>query len=289
MSEMHEPPLEMIFGNYMPWKIDESTWIISFMEGSEYIYLLEGKEKALLIDTGYGIGHLRALTESLTEKPVIVANTHFHPDHSAGNGEWEEVMVSEGWTIDSPSVNNPGAGPCDLSSLPYPDYKKVIVHDGDVIDLGERKVRILEALPAHCNSSLFFIDEGHRMCFTGDEIESRQTLMYDNSCNPDAPYHVEKRIENMKKNVLRIKEIVKEGWYLLPNHNGTPIAHFYLDEYLKLADGIFDGTAIMEDKLNHRFIEMDPKAPELCRVKSGRASIIIKKKEVLKIYGTHPQ
>ena len=137
------PPLEMIFGNYMAWKLDEKTWVISFMEGTEYLYLLEGEEKALLLDTGYGIGHLRAFVEKLTDRAVCVANTHFHPDHSAGNGEWEEVLLSEGWTVDAPSVCNPGAGPCDLSSLPYPYYRKTLLHDGDVIDLGGRRVRVL--------------------------------------------------------------------------------------------------------------------------------------------------
>jgi glyoxylase-like metal-dependent hydrolase (beta-lactamase superfamily II) len=279
------PPLEMIFGNYMAWKLDETTWCISFMEGTEYIYLLEGTEKALLLDTGYGIGNLRAFVEKLTDKPILVANTHFHPDHSAGNGEWEEVFLSEGWTVDAPSVLNPGAGPCDLSGLPYPEYKKTILHEGDVIELGERSVKVLEALPAHCNSSLFFVDEGHRMLFSGDEFESHQTLMYDNSCNPDAPYHVEKRIENLRRNALRLKGSIGEGWYLLPNHNGTPISTAYLDAYVKLVDDIYAGTAVIEDKLNHRFIEMDPKAPELCRVRRGSVSIFIKKQEVRKVYG----
>ena len=280
------PPLEMIFGNYMAWKLDETSWCISFMEGTEYIYLLEGTEKALLLDTGYGIGNLRAFVEKLTDKPILVANTHFHPDHSAGNGEWEEVFVSEGWTVDAPSVLNPGAGPCDLSGLPYPEYKKTILHEGDVIELGERSVKVLEALPAHCNSSLFFVDEGHKMLFSGDEFESHQTLMFDNSCNPDAPYHVEKRLENLRLNALRLDEIVKVGWYLLPNHNGTPISLAYLKDYARLVEEIYAGTAVIEDKLNHRFIEMDPKAPELCRVKSGACSIFIKKQEVMKVYGT---
>jgi len=286
MDNLLGPPLEMIFGNYMAWKLDEKTWIISFMEGSEYIYLLEGEEKALLLDTGYGIGHLRAFVEKLTDRPVIVANTHFHPDHSAGNGEWEEVLVSPGWKIDAPSVNNPGAGPVDLDSLPHPDYKKTVVRDGAVIELGSRSVKVLEAMPAHCNSSLFFVDEGHKMLFSGDEFESHQTLMYDNSCNPDAPYHVEKRIENLRQNALRLKEIIGEGWYLLPNHNGTPISLSYLDDYIRLTEEIFAGTAVIEDKLNHRFIEMDPKAPELCRVRSGACSIFIKKAELMKIYGS---
>ena len=210
MDEKNGPPLEQIFGNYISWKLDERTWVISFMEGTEYIYLLEGEDKALLLDTGYGFGHLRAYVEKLTDKPVLVANTHFHPDHAAGNAEWEEVLVSPGWTVDAPSMEG-DRYPRDPTAQRYPDYKKTVVHDGDVIELGGRSVKVLEALPAHCNSSLFFVDEGHRMFFAGDEFESSQTLMYDNSCNPNAPYHVEKRIENLRLNALRARKIVGEG------------------------------------------------------------------------------
>ena len=48
-----EPSLEEIFGSYMSWKLDNQTWIINFMNGTENMYLLEGDKKALLIDTGY--------------------------------------------------------------------------------------------------------------------------------------------------------------------------------------------------------------------------------------------
>ena len=74
---------------------------------------------------------------------------------------------------------------------------------------------------------------------------------------------------------------------MLPNHNGTPISLHYLDDYLGLVDAIHDGSALIEDKLNHRFIEMDPKAPELCRVRFGDCSIIIKKAELMKVYGSN--
>lgn len=283
---MPMPSMDEIFGSYTAWKLDETTWIISFMNGTEYIYLLEGDEYALLTDTGYGRGNLRSFAEKLTDKQILVANTHYHPDHSAGNGEWESVMVSEGWTIDAPAVEREGAGPYNLADYPHPDYEKKIVHDGDVISLGGRDIQILEAAPAHCNSSLFFVDESHKYILSGDEYESTQTLMYDNSQNPDAPYHVEKRISNLKDNALRLKALCGEGWYLLPNHNGTPVSTSYLDDYIGLADAICAGTAVIEDKINHKFIEMDPIAPELCRVRYAHCSILIKKAEVLKIYGT---
>lgn len=134
---MEEPSLEMIFGNYTAWEAKEGTWFINFMNGSENMYLLEGKEKVLLLDTGYGAGNLRAFVEKLTDKPIIVANTHYHPDHAAGNGEFEEVYMSEGALIDAPSVEAPGAVPFDLKKLPHPDYKKIWLKDGDRIDLGD--------------------------------------------------------------------------------------------------------------------------------------------------------
>ena len=281
---MQQPTLEQIFGSFVPWQAREGTWFINFMNGSENIYLLEGNEKALLIDTGWGTGNLKACVSKLTNKPLMVVNTHFHPDHAAGNGEFEEVFLSAGYTIDEPSLGS-GLGPFDISRLPHPDYKKTILHDGDIIDLGGRSIRVIEARPAHCNSSLFFVDETENLVFTGDEIESAQTMMYDNSHNPDAPYDVHERIDNMRYNAETVLKLCDKNTWILPNHNGFPIARSYVEDYIRLADAIHDGTAIIEDRLNHPYVEMDPKAPELCRVRYGHVSIFIKKAEINKIYG----
>lgn len=280
---MQQPSLEEIFGSYMAWKLDDTTWCINFMNGTQNIYLLEGEEKALLLDTGYGTGTLRDFVEGLTDKEIIVANTHFHPDHSAGNGEFERVFLSKGAEIDAPSIN--GFGPFDLGKLPYPNYKKVYIGEGDKIELGGRTIEVLDALPAHCNSSLFFLDRGHRMFFTGDELEAAQVLLYDNSNNLDAPYNVKERLDNFYKNNKRIQELSGEYDYLLPNHNGVVIAKSYVQEFIELVEHIYAGDAVIEDKLNHKFIEMDPKAPELCRVRYKHASIFIKKVLLMEVYG----
>lgn len=55
---------------------------------SDYMYLVAGEEKAVLIDTGMGFPGLRQLVERLTDKPVIVLNTHGHLDHIGGNDEF---------------------------------------------------------------------------------------------------------------------------------------------------------------------------------------------------------
>lgn len=282
---MENASLEQIFGSYVAWKMDEQTWIINFMNGSENMYLLEGDEKALLIDTGYGVGNLREYVEKLTDKPIVVANTHFHPDHAAGNGEFECVYMSKGAEIDAPSVNNPGAVPFDITKLPHADYKKIYVGEGDKIDLGNRIIEILDVKPAHCNSSLFFLDRTHRMFFCGDELEAGQVMLFDNSQNPDAPYEVNERLLNFQENNRRLKEISSEFDYLLPNHNGFPIAKSYIDDFIALVDGIFEGTAVVEDKLNHPFVEMDPEADRLCRVRLKKASIFIIKDLLMSVYG----
>lgn len=273
-----------VFGNYRSWKIDETTWVINFMNGSQNMYLLEGDEKSLLIDTGWGAGNLRDYVETLTDKPIIVVNTHYHPDHAGGNGEFEEVHMSEGEKIDAFSLDE--RLPCDISKLPYTNYKKTYIKDGDIIELGGRSIKVIEVLPAHCNSSLFFFDEEHGMFFSGDELEAGQILLFDNSNNPNAPYDVSKRLDNFKKNNEKIKNLSEKIKYLMPNHNGAPIALSYVDDAIELVNHIYSGDAVIEDKLNHPFIEKgDPKAPLLCRVRWNNVSIFIKKKDLMSVYG----
>lgn len=58
-------------------------------------YLVEGKDAALLIDTGFGIGDLRGYVESLTSLPYEVILTHGHIDHAAGAAQFERVYLHE--------------------------------------------------------------------------------------------------------------------------------------------------------------------------------------------------
>lgn len=61
---------------------------------TERMYLIEGDEKAALIDSGSGIGSLRGVVERLTDKPVIVLLTHGHTDHAMGAAEFDTVYMN---------------------------------------------------------------------------------------------------------------------------------------------------------------------------------------------------
>ena len=48
-------------------------------------YLIVGTERALLFDTGLGIGDIRAAVSELTDLDIVVVNSHTHYDHVGGN------------------------------------------------------------------------------------------------------------------------------------------------------------------------------------------------------------
>lgn len=67
-------------------KLADGVWSLLSPGGCPTLcYLVEGAERALLIDTGFGVGDLKALCERLTDKPLLVVDTHSHGDHVLGN------------------------------------------------------------------------------------------------------------------------------------------------------------------------------------------------------------
>ncbi|MBN1247835.1 MAG: MBL fold metallo-hydrolase, partial [Anaerolineae bacterium] len=81
------------------------TWHIVDPRGG-VVYLVAGEGHALLIDTGWGEGDLKAHVATLTDLPLWVVNTHGHRDHTAGNGQFDEVYVH---TADVPYVTESAA------------------------------------------------------------------------------------------------------------------------------------------------------------------------------------
>jgi hypothetical protein len=67
-------PASNVFAIYEPHQSEE---VIS--------YLIVGKKRALLFDTGMGISDIKKVTAELTTLPIIVLNSHTHNDHVGGN------------------------------------------------------------------------------------------------------------------------------------------------------------------------------------------------------------
>jgi glyoxylase-like metal-dependent hydrolase (beta-lactamase superfamily II) len=64
--------------------------------GDVWMWLVIGPEKAMLIDTACGLGDMKKLVDEITGKmPLIVVNTHGHPDHARGNAWFDKVYCYE--------------------------------------------------------------------------------------------------------------------------------------------------------------------------------------------------
>lgn len=157
---------------------------------TELMYLVEGTEKAALIDTGSGIGSLKACVEQLTDKPVIVLVTHGHVDHAMGAAEFENVYMSheddyiyEKHGTDAfrrscfSTVTPPfEAGEEDLiPTMKLSEIKNLT--EGDRFDLGGISVEIY-ACPGHTRGSVVMLIPEERLLITGDAC-NLFTFVYD--------------------------------------------------------------------------------------------------------------
>jgi glyoxylase-like metal-dependent hydrolase (beta-lactamase superfamily II) len=82
--------------------IDFETYAISEYGHWERVhsYLLIGKEQALLIDTGLGIGNIKSAAKTLTDLPIKVITTHAHWDHIGGHHLFQDISIHKadaGW------------------------------------------------------------------------------------------------------------------------------------------------------------------------------------------------
>ena len=145
-------------------QIDEHAWVGSgHMMASESLYLVEGNDKAVLIDAGTRITDLDKIVASLTKKPVMLVVTHAHPDHTgAAINYFPELYI--------------GAG--DAASQFLSTYKGTIkaLKDGDAIDLGGRTLDVV-ATPGHTPGSTTFIDKAAGYGFSGDSFGSGNLLL----------------------------------------------------------------------------------------------------------------
>lgn len=134
--------------------IDERTW--RFDEEGVRFFLLEGDERALLVDSGMQTHNARDLAEQLTSLPLTLLNTHCDRDHVGSNAQFDEVWVS----------------PMELVHPQAPHDAHVVhpIWDGDVIDLGKRPLEVI-ALPGHTPGSVALLDRTTGMLFSGDPIQ----------------------------------------------------------------------------------------------------------------------
>ncbi|TQV87647.1 MBL fold metallo-hydrolase [Aliikangiella coralliicola] len=190
-------------------------------------YLIEGEKKALLFDTGNGLGNIAAVVKKITDKPISVLNSHTHYDHVGGNYAFDNVF---GMDTDFARQRQSGHANRDIAieasqealCRPLPEgvtknnhvgrpFKITqFIKDGFIFDLGNRKLEVIH-IPGHTPDAVALIDRDAGLMWTGDSYYSGPIWLF-------AP---ETDLEAYAESLARLIKEVPNLKALLPAHN-TP-------------------------------------------------------------------
>jgi glyoxylase-like metal-dependent hydrolase (beta-lactamase superfamily II) len=143
-------------------KLEDHVWVIETSDKTT-MYLIEGTEKALLIDTGTKCEKLDEVVRQITQKPLYTVITHIHVDHAGNMDFFDDVYFHPADTV--------------LMSRVKPYKGKVhYVKNGDLFDLGGTTIEVLEA-SGHTPGSIVLLDRKAGSCYSGDAYGSGQVWM----------------------------------------------------------------------------------------------------------------
>ena len=150
-------------------------------------YLIIGEEKGLLIDTGLGIGDIRAVVNNLYDREVFVTHTHTHFDHIGGDWQFDKVFIPDHPVavnrarlgLSKQEVEDNMAEGCNCQPYPRgfnreeycikPANRYSLIRQGDVFDLGGISLEVIET-PGHSPDSVMYLDRENQILFTGDSF-----------------------------------------------------------------------------------------------------------------------
>lgn len=141
--------------------------------------------------------------------------------------------------------------------LEYKDCKFDALQDGEIIDLGERKVKVI-FLPGHTMGSVVFFDEQTAILFSGDNISNSLWIQFDQSENV---YRFARHLKEVQK--LPIQKIIS-------SHKQTPwppeIIQLELDAIAHIT--LEDSTTFIHPRTGARALKYKYPIPEMNGAKS---------------------
>ena len=233
------------------YEVDSDVWAVyePFQWQEVISYLITGADSALLFDTGNGIGDIRAIVDQLTDKPIQVLNSHSHFDHIGGNYQFEKILSpSTKFSIvnsrgnDSQTVRMEASAEALCKDLPAgvteanhhiePYTITAEVKDGDIIDLGGRKLEVF-LVPGHTDDSLALLDRDAGLLWTGDSFYE----------GPIWLFFPETDLAAYKQSLARLVTLVPDLKALFPAHNTARADPALLVETQKALELILSGNA----------------------------------------------
>lgn len=197
-------------------QIRKDTWRIE--DNGVRFFVLTGRERALMIDSGMNTPNARKIAESITDLPLTLLNTHVDIDHVSGNAAFESVMMGE--------------KEAELYRSKGFENTVIPLKHGDVIDLGDRSLRIID-LSGHTPGSIAILDEKYRVLFGGDSVQAGRIYMFGTHRN------MKRYIETMNE----LKDYVDQFDEIYPSHSEIPVKPDCIPKLIEAAEQVYAGQA----------------------------------------------
>ncbi|MBR5934010.1 MAG: MBL fold metallo-hydrolase [Treponema sp.] len=143
-------------------------------------YIVVGNEKVCVIDTMNGFNDVKKAVREITDKPIIVVNTHGHPDHIYGNIYFDEAYINPDdlEVADAAVKEEVFVKASKEFGMKMPPFKPI--KEGDVIDLGGKTLEVYN-LAGHTPGGIVLLLKEDRILFTGDSVNHHLWMMLDES------------------------------------------------------------------------------------------------------------
>lgn len=248
-------------------EIAPKTWCLSEFNLVN-TFLVEGEERAALIDTGCGIGNLYKCVRELTDKPLVVLLTHAHFDHDGGIQQFKDFPIylneNDGKNMDANIENMKKLfgtsdlnearrfyirtrGPIRCPEIEIDELYKLVpetsdeyrydyipLEDGMDIDLGDRLLRAIHT-PGHTDGEMCILDVQSRILFSGDTANKGIILMRQ-------PGNGNRLIKICNNTMKKLWDIEDKYDVLGVGHDAVTMSKQIIKDYFDLTTGLLDGS-----------------------------------------------
>jgi glyoxylase-like metal-dependent hydrolase (beta-lactamase superfamily II) len=240
-------------------------------------YLIEGSDRAILLDTGMGVGDIAALASQLTSAPITVINSHAHWDHIGDNWRFAEIAIHEaesallGEGVDTATLKRWFApehlrGPLppgfDLDTFSIaPSQATRFLNEGDVVDLGDHSLSVLH-LPGHSPGGIGLLDSSSGWLFSTDVAYPSVLYAY----GSDADFAI------YRNTMRRLADLVPDLTGVSGSHDGISMPPAMLIDMADALDSIAAGRMAERrdrDRDHHFFKGFSVFAPPTLKAERG--------------------
>lgn len=235
----------------------------------QWVHIVVGTERALVIDTAWGIGDLKGLIRELIgDMPYDVVNTHFHLDHAYGNYQFDEVYCHYYTVPDLVRQMTPGIWDRLLDEngkgqnmdftrddlIPYHEYRIVGVPNHYVFDLGGGHEVELIWVPGHASGGVVLLAKKERILFTGDAINTMVMLGGPKRGDRLPLYAKYNCVEAMRDVLKELAERESEWDVAFPGHDALELPGRIVRDMYEACDAVVKDPLCHDEVATYQYI-----------------------------------